>query len=566
MSQEDLLSTLAEAYNRTATSFTTTKCSVWSERHRVMGNPFPGPYSFEHHPWAREVHDSLAAYTVAMKAAQTGITEVGINRAFYTLDMLKRDVLYVLPTTLAAGDFSTARFTSALSLSPYITKLFAGATNKVQLKSTGPNTLYIRGSRGKTNLKSVAVSELILDEMDEMSKEAIGLAFERLSGQTEKHLLAISTPTVPKWGIHKLYLESTQEHFTFKCPCCGRQTELIWPDCIEIIGESVSDPRCHESFLKCKECGGKLIHETKSDWLKGGKWQATSHQASSKESRGFNINQLYSSTVSPGEIVIQYHRGLGDEAAAQELHNSKLGLPFVGAGAQVTDEMIDFAVECGGHLTTDMRPRTSAGIRTLGCDQGKTNWVSVVDWTLTRGYEFDIQASAIGKLLWFGCFSEEDWGYLDEIMREWQVHAAVIDLDPQVNEVREFCRRFPGCSWGCRYRRGQTAKELTISDEETGAPLATVDRSAWLSCSLGKIKCNPPRLLLPRDLSQQYRDHLKSLCRSYKKDNLGNSVAEYLTVGGDDHFAHSLNYANIGLSLLMESGSFGHNENTGKVI
>ena len=28
----------------------------------------------------------------------------------YTLDVLKRDVLYVLPTTLSSGDFSKARF------------------------------------------------------------------------------------------------------------------------------------------------------------------------------------------------------------------------------------------------------------------------------------------------------------------------------------------------------------------------------------------------------------------------------------------------------------------------
>ena len=564
MSQEALREGLSELIQREGKGYTTTKCSIWSARHRVMGNPFPGQYGFEHHPWAREVHDSLAAYTIAMKAAQTGITEVGINRAFYTLDKLKRDVLYVLPTTLAAGDFSTARFTGALSLSPHLTTLFAGGTNKVQLKSTGINTLYIRGSRGKTNLKSIPVSELILDEMDEMSQEAIGLALERLSGQLEKHILAISTPTVPQWGIHKFYLDSTQEHFTFKCPHCGRHTELIWPDCIQMCGESVSDPRCHESYLQCKECHGKLIHEAKTEWLKNGVWQVTNHQVSPKESRGFNINQLYSSTVSPGEIVIQYHRGLGDEAAAQELHNSKLGLPFVGAGAQVTDEMINNAI--GDFTTNSLQPRDRSGLRTLGVDQGKTCYASVVEWQLGRGSEFDIQASAFGKLIFFTQFKEDEWYTLDEMMRDWQIHAAVIDLDPQVNEVREFCRRYQGCAWGSRYRRGQTAKELTISDEETGAPLATVDRTAWLSASLGKLKCNPPRLLLPQDLSQEYRDHLKALCRSYKKDNMGNSVSEYLTVGGMDHFAHSLCYANIGLSLLMESGAFGANENIRGVV
>jgi len=298
--------------------------------------------------------------------------------------------------------------------------------------------------------------------------------------------------------------------------------------------------------------------------LAGGTWAATNHQASRKESRGFNINQLYSATVTPGELVVAYHRGIGDEAANQEFYNSKLGLPFIGEGAQITDEMIDKAV--GNHRITDLRPETSDGLRTLGCDQGKICWVSVVDWRFGRHADQDIQAAARGKLVWFGSFLEDDWYYLDELMREWQIHGAVIDLDPQVNEVREFCRRFPGCSWGSRYRRGQTAKEMTVSDEDTGAPLATVDRTAWISCALGRLKTNPPRLTLPQDLSQDYRDHLKSLCRSYTKDKTGNSVAEYLTTGGQDHYAHSLTYATIGLSLIMESGMLSKNENVGKVL
>jgi len=219
-------------------------CSRWAEHRRVMGAPFNGPYGFARHPWCREIHDSKAAWTVAMKAAQLGVTETGINRAFFTLDQSKRDVLYVLPTALNASDFSKARFATALKLSPYLKDLFVD-TNTVGLKSTGTNVLYIRGSRGDSNLKSIPVSELVLDELDEMDTHAVWLALERLSGQVEKHILAISTPTVPKYGIHKLYLQSTQEHFCFRCPHCGRWTELVWPDCVETSYERSQLPIEH---------------------------------------------------------------------------------------------------------------------------------------------------------------------------------------------------------------------------------------------------------------------------------------------------------------------------------
>jgi hypothetical protein len=116
--------------------------------------------------------------------------------------------------------------------------------------------------------------------------------------------------------------------------------------------------------------------------------------------------------------------------------------------------------------------------------------------------------------------------------------------------------------WLTRYRRGQTAKEIAISEEETGAPFATVDRTNWLSCTLGRFKANPPRIQLPRDISMEYREHLKNLVRTYKKDDTGNMAAEYVNTGAD-HFAHSLCYADIGLSL---AASITTGQDIGKVI
>jgi DNA-directed RNA polymerase subunit RPC12/RpoP len=538
-----LLTPFVEKLTGGMTSATLDECARWAENRRVMGSPFEGPYSFLHHPWCREIHNCQAAYTVAMKAAQLGVTETGINRAFYTLDQLKRDVLYVLPTSLNASDFSKARFSGALNLSTYLKRMFTD-TNTVGLKSTGVNSLYIRGSRGDSNLKSIPVSELVLDELDEMDNKAIWLALERLSGQIEKHVVAISTPTIPKFGIHRLYLTSTQEHFYFKCPHCGRRTELIWPDCIEIIGESIQDPRCKESYLKCKECGHRLEHKTKTEWLADAIWAATATNVDPQESRGFYINQLYSSTVSPGELVIAYHRGLGDESANKEFHNSKLGLPFIGTGAQVTDEMIDSALK--NHTLDDQRPKVG-GQRciTMGIDQGKWNYVNVCEWFVDQ-FSSDINVAAICKVLWFGKFLEDDWQFAADLMRDWQVLACVIDADPQINEARRFARKFHGYVWLCRYRRGQSAKEVAVSEEDTGSPMATVDRTNWLSCTLGRFKTNPSRIMLPRDVTLEYREHMKSLVRTYEKDETGNPVATFVETG-PDHYAHALNYAEIAL-------------------
>ena len=278
--------------------------------------------------------------------------------------------MYVLPTALNASDFSKARFATALALSPKLAEIFTD-TNTINLKQAGTNTLYIRGSRGDSNLKSIPVSELFLDETDEMDQKQIWLALERLSGQVHKHVWGISTPTIPNYGIHKLFMTSTQEHFVFQCPCCSRWTEFVWPDCVEIIGDHVADVRCHESFLKCKECKNKLVHELKPDWLATGTWNAMAKNAN-PDIRGFHINQLYSFTVTPGELVVAYFRGFGDELANKEFHNSKLGVPFIGDGAKVTDD--DLAECIRNHTKDDPRPEMGGErIITMGVDQGK--WI-----------------------------------------------------------------------------------------------------------------------------------------------------------------------------------------------
>jgi hypothetical protein len=84
--------------------------------------------------------------------------------------------------------------------------------------------------------------------------------------------------------------------------------------------------------------------------------------------------------------------------------------------------------------------------------------------------------------------------------------------------------------------------------EEDNAPIAQVDRSNWLSCTLGRFKVQPPRIFLPRDISLEYREHLKSIVRTYEKDEFGNPQLTYVSVG-PDHYAHSLTYAEMGLTM-----------------
>jgi hypothetical protein len=536
---------------------TLTTCSRWSCARRIMGEPVPGPYSFKYHPWCKEIHDADCSYITAKKSAQAGFTEVAINRALFTIDVHRRSVLYVLPTKVPdAADFSAVRFGGALELSDYLASMFSD-TNKIDLKQAAGAALYIRGANSASGLKSIPVSELILDEFDEMSEKAVGLALERLSGQIHKHVFMLSTPTIPGFGIDLQYQLSTQEHFWFPCPGCSRKIELKWPDSFEVCGETPNDPERFRSRLLCYECNKTLstyeqgfsdtrdgwLDETKAAFLQPGTWEATINNPS--DHRGFHINQLYSATVSPAEIAERFLLAQRSEVAMQEFQNSKLGNAYLASDAQVREEHIVAAIERGKHTMQDPRPVNSKRIITMGIDQGKWHNIVVCEWFYDQ-LGFDLNANARCKVLWAGKVAESDFSQFDKLMREWQVLHCVIDPDPNGNDARRFARRFAKHVTLCRYRSGPTGREIVIGDEDSGAPIATVDRTGWMDVALCRFYNGS--IDLPKDIPIEYREQIKAPARRYYDNGDGNVYAEYVKTG-PDHYAHAQTYAEMALPM-----------------
>ncbi|MEK0346371.1 MAG: phage terminase large subunit family protein [Nitrosopumilus sp.] len=514
--------------------------SIWAEHCRIMGEPFPGPYSFKYHPWTKEMLNTDHEQCVGQKAAQMGYTEVMLNRALFTIDQLRRDVLYVLPNLNPdAGDFSQSRFDPALELSGHLSSMFSDV-DKVGLKRSGDVCLFIRGSRSRAQLKSIPVALIILDEADEMDQESIVLVDERRSGQTESQSWMISTPHIPNYGINYHYENSTKEIFVFKCPHCSKFISLDFPDCLEIIGDDPTDSKVLESYLKCPECKLKLDHEEKIDLFKEGTWQS---QYPDRMVRGFHINQLYSNTVSPGKIAIMYLKSLSNPTYEQEFFNSKLGLPHIVSGARITQEHID---SCIGEYK-NMCAKTSGLPITMGIDVGRNLHWRVSEWHLNKKGA-DINDAMMPKVIGFGkIYKSEDAGFseIDEIIKIFKPNRMVIDALPETRSSQVFCNRFKGKATACYYNHNIKAKSLSYNEEEH---TVTVNRTAWLDQSLSRFRNEDIRL--PLDIDKEFKDHQQALVRVYKQDNFGQDQSQYLG-NAADHYAHAGLYEEVALKLLI---------------
>lgn len=509
--------------------------SRWAEKYRIMNS---GNWNFNRFPWLREMHDSTAEKNVGQKSAQMGFTETVLNLTFFHIDVKRVDCLYVLPAkTPDASDFSSGRFDPALELSPHLKDLFSDVQN-VGHKRAGSANLYVRGSKSRGGLKSVPVGFIVLDELEEMDQNNIPLALERTSGQLEYQAWLISTPTLPDVGINKEFKATTQENFFFRCPHCSKWTDLSFPECLEITAESKEDPQIEKSFLKCKECSQKLDNATKPEWLADGKWVPT---YSDRVVRGFHINQLYSSAnaTRPANIARSYLAGLENPTEQTEFYNSKLGKTHTVEGAQITDSDIDSHIE--SYSNGRIRP---TGLITMGVDVGKHLHVEIDQWTLGPSHGVDINTDSICRAMYLT--KVENFDALDRLMREWGVHACVVDANPERRSALQFANRWFGHVHLCIYAQGIRAKDIVYSKDDN--MIVLVDRTSWMDLALSRFR-RAEMIGIPADVPFEYRSQLKVPIRVYKKDKDGNPVGYYENRDKDDHYAHARVYSEIALKF-----------------
>ncbi len=513
-----------------------TTCSRWAEHYRVMGQPYPGPWKFTYHPWARDMHDSEAPINVGQKSAQAAYTETCMNRVFYIIDMMNINCMYVFPNKIPdATEFSASRFDPALELSPHLQSLFSDVKN-VGHKRAGSANLYLRGSKSRSGLKSQPAGLLIFDEVDEMVQQNIPLGFERQSGQVYQQTWLISTPTIPKYGINKYFVDSTMEHFFFKCPACNRHIELTFPDCLVMTSDDPKSLSLHNTHVICPKCKKEIKHEEKHLALQKGVW-VPEHEG--RHMRGFHVNQLYSSTVEPYKIAISYLNAQTDPADEQEFYNSKLGQPHIVDGGSITISEVN---DCIGNYTNGAQA-TPGKIVTIGIDVGK--WLNYVvsEWTISSG-SLDINVAAKEKILEAG--KVLDFEDLDRLLHKYTPHMSVIDANPERRKAYEFAQRFWGYVYLCFYGNNVKGKQITTSEDVEQS--VTVDRTSWLDLSLGRFQAKTVQI--PKDLPHEFGEQIINQVRKYDKDRTGNPVATYLSTGAD-HYGHAHNYSEIALSLAV---------------
>ena len=485
----------------------------WVEHLDLGGRKF----SLEDHPYQRDMLTEIATRQCFKKGSQVGITEVNVIRSIKGLldAAYPQGVLYLFPTQNDVSDFSKSRFNPVIADNPQIAR-YVQATDAVSIKRVRKSHLYLRGARstGKiegikktsSQLKSVPVDRIVFDEVDEFEPVMVELALERLGHSTVKEEIYLSTPSIPDYGIDKLYAESDQRVWMIKCAHCGTETclELEFPSCLI----ELSDGKVIRACKKCK----------KEIFPKDGHWIPL-YPDRSKDLVGWWISQLNSAYVEPQKILKAFNELTG-RRQLQEFYNSKLGMAYISAENRLT--INDIYINCG----LDPIQTKDVGPCAMGVDVGAMLHVVVGFKPRDRV----LQICFIGRV--------SSFNDVHDIAKRFNVKCAVIDIEPETRKVREFAEAEPYQVYLCDYVSSSVG---TMWNPET--KIVKVNRTESLD-GVHDLFIQSGKLILPRKCEEveMFSKQLTSIAKVLEENPETGSREYRWRKIGEDHFAHATNY------------------------
>lgn len=495
--------------------------------------------SFKNFPFLIDIYKDPAKNKVIMKSTQSGITEwlivVVIDQTVYQ----KRNVFYVMPTEKIKNQFVNTRFDMSIQYTPLYQDLVKDAQyDNMSIKQLKEAAIFFAVSNSSTNFISFPAETYVIDEEDECNSDNLEMAPERLAMSADPQTIRVGNPSYPEFGIDFQWNKSDKKHWFLKCNCGN---ELI-PDFFKhiVMQESnddytILDPHFdtygdRDLNLICDKCNKPVNRYGNGRWI--------NEQQSYISGR--HINQIFSSRKPLRSITEQFNEALTNEVKMQRFYNGTLGLPYIGRGAQITDEIIN---EC---IKDYMLPQKCEYPCLIGIDVGK-KLHTIICRLINNTGQYQMQLVFAGELHFEVTKDKIDISELIDLHKRFNIKAGIIDSRPEARLSKMISQNFPKI-WRCDYLNENPKDQLDIVNK-----IYKTDRTS----SMDGIKeqmtlCN---IILPKDINRidGFREQLKAPIRVFEEKEGTNGKWVWREGHKADHYYHALNYANIAKKLLLNA-------------
>jgi len=486
-----------------------------------------GPFSTAGHEFQVEILQDDSKRQCFKKATQfAGGTEAYIIKILHGLRFkrYRNGFIYYFPAANEVSDFSASRFKPLLTDNYNLIGKYVKETDRANLKQIGKAFLYFRGARlgdvvGKTGKKSLSKMKsnpadgVCYDEYDEMTETAVKAGLARLEASKVRDEFYLANPTIPDYGIDKLYNKSNQKVWMIQCLSCGKETclELEFPHCLQRQKDG--------SVIRiCKHCKKEIFP-------RNGYWVAL-YPAESQVMVGRTLSQLNSMYKDPKDILDMYEDPETDLTTFYNLH---MGMAYVAAENRLT--ISDIFSCCG---TEPMQVRNS-GPCAMGVDVGKVLHVVIGERTHST-------SAKIVKTVRVSSFND-----VHDLARVFNVRSTVFDLNPETRAVRDYRAAERFSVFGCEYMEGQ--KGVAAWDERNG--VVTVNRTEIFDATHNLITTEG-RCVLPRkdDEIEQYALEMCNTAKVLREDDETGSKKYFYVKLGPEHYRNATNYFFLALQKI----------------
>lgn len=481
------------------------------------------PFSYKKHEYLYEAYKDTHPFQVEMKATQLGLTSKAMLKVFYWSRYggdKYGGIGYYFPSRTDVTDLSKARLNPLIEENPETIGRWMKDVDSANVKRIWNTALYLRGMRSRVGVKSIPLDAVIFDELDEAPQNSIDMVMERLAHSEMGEVLALSNPTLPDYGIDKLFQRSDMQYYLLKCPKCNHYTDMVgdFPESLHML-------KGGRVIRACVKCGAELDPAV-------GQWVAK--KPSVTEIRGRQFSQLYSQSkmTSPAMILDKFHTTNN----LTDFYNLKVGIAYVDAKNRLSRQEVLACCSSGGMSSE------SSDSCYMGVDQGKYLHVVIGKKGKKRGGEIVYVGTHKGNNVQ-DPNDDSGWKELDPLMKRFKIGRCVVDAMPSKKNARAFADRFPGRVFLCYYNDNQKGsykwneREMIVQCDRTESLDASHDIIANLD------------VILPRqsDIMEEFADHCHNIAKKLDvNEETGSSKYIYVTLG-DDHFRHAFNYCELGI-------------------
>ena len=455
---------------------------------------------------------------VIKKAAQIGISTFAINKALWFADTNDVAIIYTFPTASDVAEFAKARINPVIQSSSHLSRTVLGG---LELKQVGNSFIYFRGAWSERQAIAVDSDFNVHDEIDFSKPDIIDMYRERMSHSKYKWFLALSTPTIPEFGIDYLFSRSDKKEWFVKCPKCGKPQILKYPDSIR--GDT------KEARYVCVYCLATITDDAR----RNGEWKATGDKDWNVS--GYHITQLMAPWISATEILKKEERSrvrpTKQLSGVRDFHNFVLGDAYGGENQPLNRDTLLACIQNKHDLEKGCRRSI------MGVDQGDE--LSIVIYVKEKSGEIRLVHTEV-------C---DTFDRLPDLMDQFGVVFCMLDALPNKHSARRFAMQYKGKVWLIYYNERQKEFIKWVKDSEKKEYRVVVNKMESLDRMADKF--NRHEVILPR-LSHPVDTLIRHMCnwaKDKEEDSHGIVRWTYKKLGAD-HLTMATNYAMLGIDKL----------------